>query len=255
MKIGIAGDWHGNTNWARHAIATFASRDVHDIIQLGDFGLGWPGAWNQYINEVEGACVRWDTHLLVVPGNHENYDFIKALFEKAPRLLGQVASRVAVFPRGFRADIGGRTLLALGGAPSIDFEQRREGSSWWPAEMITDADVDFATSFGHVDIMVTHDAPDNGTDEVQRIIDSPSGWSLRALAYAGQGRDKMNRAYDAIKPKVFAHGHYHVKGEKQTDDTKFLSLDCDGSLGGNLLILDLETLDHEWIPILTSIPE
>lgn len=64
----------------------------------------------------------------------------------------------------------------------------------------------------------------------------------------------MNQAYNGVKPKVFAHGHYHVKGEKQTEDTKFLSLSCDGDADGNLLVLDTETLEHEWITILREIP-
>lgn len=155
MKIGIAGDWHGNTKWARHAIATFAQHGVTDVIQLGDFGLGWPGRWNQYINEIEGACVRWGVFILVVPGNHENYNFMKAAAEKAPKLLTQVASHVAFFPRGFRAEIGGRSIVALGGAPSIDFELRRENHSWWRDEMITSDDVANVTAGGYADIMVT----------------------------------------------------------------------------------------------------
>jgi predicted phosphodiesterase len=253
MKIGLAGDWHGRTMWARRALATFAQHDIHDIIQLGDFGVGWPGGWNKYINEVNGACHKWDQWLLVVPGNHENYDFIEAAHGEATEYMAQVGSRVAVMPRGFRANIGGRSIVALGGAPSIDYERRQEGRTWWKAEAITDDDVARTTRGGHADIMVTHDAPDGGTDEVQKIIQTPqreSGWTHRGLAYAAEGRALMTQAFHGVKPKVFAHGHYHVADEKQVGDTKFLSLGCDGARMGNLVILDLETLEHEWVEVI-----
>lgn len=255
-KIGIAGDWHGNLDWAREALATFAANGITNVFHLGDFGLGWPGGrWPQYLNEVTGATVKHGIWLHIIPGNHENYDWINS------RLLDQnpedgviaVTDRISVFPRGYRFDLPhDRSGLALGGAPSIDFKSRTEGRSWWREEMITLAEAERVAEAGHADIMFTHDAPDGGTDAVQRIIDSPDGerfWGRPGILYAREGRELMNIAFAGVQPKVFAHGHFHVCDEKQVGDTKFLSFGCDGQTG-NLAILDLETLDHQWIPIL-----
>lgn len=253
IKIGLAGDWHGNTRFARHVIAKFAESDVRNIIQLGDFGLGWPGGWNQYINEVEGACTKHHVHLNVVEGNHENYDWMAENLDYSDGTgLAKITKHVSVCNRGAIFDLPhDRTLMTLGGAPSIDFQFRTVRGSWWPEEMLTLEDVRAAAEQGHVDIMLAHDAPSVGTDEVMAIINMPphkSVWSNSALAYAREGRLLMDMAFEGVKPKFFAHGHYHVFGEKRVDGTQFLSLDCDGTRN-NAAILDLETLEYEMLDL------
>ncbi|MDN6386139.1 MAG: hypothetical protein L0J86_00435 [Corynebacterium sp.] len=62
-------------------------------------------------------------------------------------------------PRGTRARIAGAELLFCGGASSTDREYRTEGQSWWPAENITDTQLDRALTTadaGPVDVLVTH---------------------------------------------------------------------------------------------------
>lgn len=248
-KIGLAGDWHGNDAWASYVIQTFGELGVRRVFQLGDFGLGWPGdGWGQMRTRVRGACRKADVTLEIVPGNHENWAWINSKMGDLPY---QVTDRVTMLPRGYRWEIDGRTFVALGGAPSIDFLWRVEGRSWWREEMITLEEAEAVAAAGHADVMLTHDAPRNSTDEVNRIIATPpelSGWPERALAYAREGHLLMETAFAGVQPKVFAHGHFHVTGEKQVGDTKFLSLGMDGQQG-NALILDLDTLDHEWIDL------
>ena len=45
-RIGVAGDWHGNTPWATRAIrkisALLPAGGPRVIVHLGDFGI-WPG--------------------------------------------------------------------------------------------------------------------------------------------------------------------------------------------------------------------
>src|ERR1035441_83787 len=45
-RIGVAGDWHGNTAWATRAIEKMArllpETGPRGIVHLGDFGI-WPG--------------------------------------------------------------------------------------------------------------------------------------------------------------------------------------------------------------------
>lgn len=42
-RIVVAGDWHGNSHCGRGAITYAALRDIHVIVQLGDFGYWTPG--------------------------------------------------------------------------------------------------------------------------------------------------------------------------------------------------------------------
>ena len=71
VAVGVAGDWHGNTRWARHALSEFHEAGVHDVWHLGDFGL-WPGG-GDYLDAVNDTCERLGLTILVTPGNHEVY--------------------------------------------------------------------------------------------------------------------------------------------------------------------------------------
>lgn len=247
MKVGLAGDWHGDATWASATIQIFAERGVSEIFQLGDFALGWPGREGYFVT-VEKALADAAAHLYIVPGNHENYDFIQKQLAFTDGVC-RMTARQAVLGRGFRGDLPpGKTIVALGGAPSIDFQSRTIGRDWWPAEMIKLEEAEKVAADGYADIMLAHDCPTSAcTKEVQAIRDSnPMGWSLSALRYAHEGAQLMDIAFKGVKPKLFAHGHYHVKGEAEVDGTKFLSLACN-NMDGSAAILDTETLEHEWV--------
>ena len=53
---------------------------------------------------------------------------------------------------------------------------------------------------------------------------------------------------------LFAHGHYHIADTKQVDNTLLLSLNCDNNQLANG-VLDLASLEFEWLPILRVLPE
>ena len=246
--VGIAGDWHGNIDWTAHVLGAFRRAQVHTIFQVGDFGVGWPGAGEQYTAAVDMCCQLWDQTLYITPGNHENWDYLNAL----PYQNGQawIGERVCVLERNTRFEMDGRQFLSLGGAPSIDFPHRIEGHSWWHGEMLTEGEVRRAAEGGHADIMLAHDAPTPGTAAVQRIVADPRGWTTAGVNYAAEGRRLMDIAFEGVRPKVFAHGHYHVADEAMVDGTHFLSLGQDGRVGqkkGNAVILDLSDLSVEWV--------
>lgn len=247
MKVVLAGDWHGDADWARGTIEIAAQRGVSEIFQLGDFALGWPGK-EAYFVSVEKFLAENGCRLYIVPGNHENYDFIEKQLVFTEGVC-RMTARVTVLGRGFRGELPpDKTLVALGGAPSIDFQFRTIGRSWWPAEMIKLEEAEKVAADGYADIMLAHDCPTSAcTKEVQAIRDSnPAGWTDAALRYAHEGAHLMDIAFRGVKPKLFAHGHYHVKGEAEVDGTKFISLACN-NMDGSAVILDTETLEHEWI--------
>lgn len=117
--------------------------------------------------------------------------------------------------------------------------------------MITEAEARAVAEAGYADIMLAHDAPDYGTTKVQEIINTPphvSGWSDSGLRYAKEGRTLMNIAFAGVKPKLFAHGHYHVFDATERGATKFLALACDG-MHGNVAILHLDTLELDLLTV------
>ena len=248
MKIGVMGDLHGNFPHARDTLAAFRRQKVDLIFQVGDFGIGWPGHGDFYADAISKLLELFDQTMHIVPGNHENWDVIDAMnFESGQAWL---VPRISVLERNARFNFGGRSFLALGGAPSIDFPARIPGHSWWRTEALTWPDVDRAIQEGHAEIMLTHDAPDGGTDKVQRIIDRPDNgfWTKEGLAYAAEGRHLMTEAYKGVLPKVFVHGHFHVADEKKVGQTQFISLHQDGKPKSSI-ILDLDTLDFEWLQV------
>jgi Icc-related predicted phosphoesterase len=233
----------------RAAIQTFGAAGVKHVFQVGDFSLAWPGRWPMLLDILEKECKAADLECWVTPGNHDNWNWINSRpYDEAGQF--RMSDRTVLLRRNARFELGGRSFVSLGGAPSIDFPMRTQGIDWWDTETIRYEDVMRCREAGYADVMLCHDAPDGGTDEVQRIIDNPDPtmWTQSGLRYAAQGRVTMNHAIAGVKPRVFAHGHFHSAGMKQVDETLFVSLGCNNQ-ANNLALLDLDTLQVEWLPI------
>ena len=264
-RVAAAGDWHGAAHWAASRIHKVGEQGVDVLLHTGDFGI-WPGRKGTFfLDTVEAACHQWDVTLLVTPGNHDDWSQIDRhrLVDRGDGFgpAKWFTDHIAVLPAGHRfeaqtPDGTTRTVVSLGGAPSIDYATRVAGQDWWPTEMITPADVAVTVAGGHADIMVTHDAPDGGTDRVQHILDhNPQGWTSEELAYAARGRDLVTAAFHGVGPKVLFHGHYHswdakmVRVPETTDDAGAGAGHClVVSLGRerqahNIAYLDLDTLE------------
>jgi hypothetical protein len=247
VKVGLAGDWHGNGPAGRDSISLLrkVAPEIDAVYQLGDFGI-WPGRYGTaFLDAVQGAYRRAGATCYVVPGNHEDYSQINQV-PVSDDGLQWVRPNVALIPRGHRWELGGRTFVALGGAPSVDFRTRTPHVDWWKEEMITREEADAVASAGYADVMLAHDSPDGGTHAVQRIIDNPLGvqqWGHEGIAWARAGRMRMNLAYDGVRPRLFAHGHYHVADLAVKEDGRvFVSLNMNGTRS-NLAVLDLDTYD------------
>lgn len=255
-RIGLAGDWHGQQNWMREALHTFGEEGIKCVFHLGDFALGWPGKWPMLADVAESVCKQYDMELHIVPGNHENWNWINTREFNEYR-SHKMTEHTFILGRNAVMNVGGRKILALGGAPSIDYDTRTKNIDWWSEEMILLREAEEAARMEDVDIMLCHDSPDGGTPAVQRIIDIPwneSFFSRKGLQYAWEGRQLMNLAVygdgtddlPGARPKVFAHGHFHVDDVSQDEDTLWLSLSCNGFVN-NMGILDLKTFDFKFL--------
>lgn len=135
-RVGFAGDWHGNLPWAKRCLERFAAEGITTVYQVGDFGL-WPGpSGKKFLRVVNATCERAQLRLVVVPGNHEDYDRVKAMrTDDEGWLFLRDYPRIRFAPRGHAwTDARGSRFAALGGAGSIDRNLRRPGVSWWPEE-------------------------------------------------------------------------------------------------------------------------
>jgi hypothetical protein len=256
--IGLIGDLEGDRDWAVGAVRALGERgDVEVACQLGDLRFGMGPAHQEYLAAIESVCAEYGIQLLCINGNHENWALLDQLWAD-PRWQHEdgrlrpidVSEHVALLPRGHRWETGGRSFVALGGAPSINRHLLTEGIDWWPTEVIREEHVETTTAGGHAEVMLTHDSPGPPycTDPVADTIRSnPWGWPDSSLSYAEDGIEKLTRAVIGVKPLLLAHGHFHVAGDAAVrlpgaeHDTTIWSLAANQD-SGNVRLLDLDTL-------------
>lgn len=258
-RVFVAGDWHGNTGWALRTIKEAAHLGAHTLVQLGDFGI-WPGE-EKYLRKVNAECMRTGVELLVVPGNHDNYNAIARMsvtpdgWLHLPRFPG-----LRFAPRGLIWQLpNGLWAGALGGAGSIDKNLRTPGKTWWPEEEVTQADVDallgnFALSgLERLDVLFTHDAPAG----VYRPKSRRPVWLTPDVEnYCEMQRVLLRQAVDAVRPQAMYHGHWHqwfddildgvhvsADGAHHEYRTRVVGLTRDDMADGHMVEVSLENTD------------
>lgn len=250
-RVAVCGDWHGNQGWVRtlgRAIPALAP-DITTTLQLGDWWMD-PAATDDAFAET-GI-----NRIYVVLGNHEPWDQVTPLLDANPGAAVQVSEITWLLPRPARMRIGGRSVLALGGAASVDKAWRREGVNWWPDENITDEHVRAAITSGDADLMLAHEGP-AGTPvrAVQEVLrTNPMGFPDDALADSANSRARVAKVWNIVYPELLVHGHMHAAGGGQTEDGRRVASLGSDMQQGNLGFLDMKTLRLE-TPSLRDIRE
>ncbi|MBM7466102.1 metallophosphoesterase [Microbacterium esteraromaticum] len=241
-RVAVCGDWHGNLGWLRmltRALPNLAY-DVTTILQLGDWGM------DPLETEPLFAAAGIE-RVLVSVGNHEAFDLISPLLAEHPGAAVRVSDITWILPRPARLTIGGRTVLSLGGAASVDRIWRTEGRGWWPDEAITDAQVAAAIAGGPADVMLTHESPAATPVRAVRELlgTNPNRFPTEALEESAKSRARVSEVWDAVRPELLMHGHMHTPGGGTAEDgRRVVSLGRDVQ-EDNLAILDMTTLTLE----------
>jgi hypothetical protein len=241
-RVGIAGDWHGNTAWAVRAVGKISALLPRDgprvILQLGDFGI-WPGRdGREYLSRLDAALDAASADLCFVDGNHEDFPQLAGL-RPGPDGRERVTERIWHLPRGCRWRWHGRDWLALGGAVSLDRAVRTAGVDWWPEEEITRRQAASVIDAGPADVMVTHECP-AGVEHAFPPV--PPSWSAADLRRSDAHRGLLREVVLAVRPRWLMHGHLHMSYQRRVDlgngPIEVTGLDRDGALSGNWAILD-----------------
>ena len=268
--VGIAGDWHGNTAWAKRILTGFHEAGIKRVYHVGDFGI-WPGdEGRNFVDEVHFALQQREMEMYIILGNHEDYSQVRGL-KKTPsgwfNFSGYPLLNFA--PRGHVWKEGNVRLAAMGGAGSIDRNLRTANVDWWADEEITDENITTLIanvqdlSWERVDVLLSHDSPAGPKRE--GITSNPSWITPDVENYCWVQRVRLRRAVDTIAPYSIVHGHWHewirdsiegvtVKGEPYT--TQIVGLACDemahnaiiATLTPNVGISDMRVLTLEKIP-------
>ncbi|GAA1230252.1 hypothetical protein JOF42_000373 [Microbacterium phyllosphaerae] len=235
----VCGDWHGSVGWARIVAGALPALapDVTTMLHLGDWWM--PPAEIDEIFAETGI-----TRIYVTNGNHEPWDEITPLLNKHPGAAVRVSDLTWLLPRPARLTIGGRRVLSLGGAASVDRQSRIEGLTWWPDEAVSEGMVAEAVAGGPADLMLTHESP-AGTPvrPVREILrTNPHRFPEVVLAESAASRARIGEVWDAVHPELLVHGHLHAPGGGKTEDgRRVASLGREGQ-EGNLGFLDMRTL-------------
>ena len=185
MKCLILGDIHGDWFAADKVIhyATNAHKDITHIIQVGDFGYGFPGTnpWEPKTS----LPIHW------LRGNHDNIELLNAEeFDWGPNLIYQKDNSLLT--------IDGYNLLFMGGATSIDKAYRTPGRSWWPEETVNMAAVRAAIERPEkIDCVFSHDTC-HDFKYIEHTLPDGVG-----------DRQALQVLHDYLKPKFWFHGHWH----------------------------------------------
>lgn len=249
MRVLLVGDTHGNGAWLQRVV--FAAAEHHEadvILQVGDFGW-WPRI--SLYDAFRSMARRAPVPLWWIDGNHEDHAGLARDVAAAggPTACGlvELGGNLSFVPRGTRLDLDGVSLLACGGAHSIDRAARTVGIDWFAEEHVTDADVDRCVEGGPVDVFIGHDAPAGWT-----IPDLPSDHGLPGLWRAElpacwDHRRQLARITDRVRPQLVVHGHYHSAYRVRVDagwgPVEVVGLSEDGT-PGNLAVLD--GVDGSW---------
>lgn len=229
--VGLLGDVHGNMKFLVAALAWFRKRGVDYVVQVGDFWI-YEGHERVKLNRV---CYNAGIHLYFIDGNHENFSILPQN-TATPWSLG---SNVTYLSRGSYGMIGNSTFLAMGGAVTTDQERRTMNEDWWAEENLTDQDVEHGTQGTPVDIMFTHDIPNDCRTEYTH----GATFSEIVVAQQSDYATRMNEIYRYNSPNVLVHGHYHKHYTETVDTysgitTHLIGMGADVSLNGAACIIN-----------------
>ncbi len=185
------------------------------LIICGDFGGVWCGDneekyWRKWFAEKPFTT-------LFVDGNHENFDMLSTFptVEFCGGTAHKIQDGLYHLMRGQIFKLDGKTIFTFGGARSQDKDFRKEGKSWWEAELPTPSQITHAKHAldavnWQVDICITHCAPTS----IQNMLKTYPA-------------DLLTDFFEELKGKLsyqkWFFGHYHM--DKQVDDKHFAVFD------------------------------
>lgn len=223
-SVVVCGDIHGEfENLVYQCCVQYKLRDTL-IIVAGDCGFGF----DNHINTTEGIVpllrrlIRANCWLAFVRGNHDNPAYFDGEHFSD-------ADRFGTIPDYSILTACGHQILCVGGAVSIDRDNRTDGKDWWMNEgpaLRPDLMAEIARKGFRIDMVVTHTAP-----SFCEFVTPPAGIDAMLLADIRHERDVMDGLlahlhHDGHPLRRWFYGHFHSSWNAELDGVVFTMLNC-----------------------------
>ncbi len=208
MKTLLIGDIHADFEFYVNATETPAP-----TIQLGDFGLGFPGNDFRFKygfspvneNQLDEFWLAEPRHK-IIRGNHDN----PLNFKTCPGYMGDF---------GFCEK---RNLFWLSGAFSIDWEVRKPGYNWWYDEELAIPQLNEAYELYMAckpRFVISHDCP---VVCVPRLIAAERRVNPEKVrVFDSRTSQALSKMFEMHKPENWYFGHYHYSWKDCIEGTNF----------------------------------
>ena len=190
VKTRLIGDIHGEWDlYHQTAIDAINFGGCERTIQVGDFGVGFSGPyWHDRADEFH-----WDGTHRFIRGNHDDPARCKKMAGWIPD--GRVENDV----------------MFVGGAYSIDWMLRTEGTSWWADEELSMEELYRLIEVYEAvkpRVMITHDAPLDVTKEMF-IQSGLAVFGRNAKLINTKTGTALNTMLAIHQPEFHFFGHWH----------------------------------------------
>jgi hypothetical protein len=223
MAVLFSGDFHANSCGEMTAVKkeTLISRygqklydEINYHIILGDGGFLWPGNKGFEVINFRHLSQR-PFPVLCVIGNHDPVLGKQGLPEtdigigEKVIVVNKEKPFTAYLKRGRAYDIDGYKFLVLGGALSIDKDDRKPGTSWWPNEYWSNKEKSKLFSIlkddKNFDFVLAHTGPDN----INRKLFWADGY-IDPLKFKDEVAVLNEKVDGQITCKRWLCGHFHL---------------------------------------------
>ena len=207
----IFGDTHCNWNCFNKNIYDIINiGNSTNIIVVGDFGY-WPNFPQYDITLINPQ----DCNIYFCPGNHENWDALKALeISNQNKKIIEIKPHIFYCTFGSLLELEGHKIMFCGGADSVDKNMRKLGIDWFPEEIITESDMYYLPDT-NIDTIISHTAP-------KRIVDMLNPSLIGKVN--DPSCDRLTWIHQHYRPSYWFYGHFHNYGECEFQGTRFYQL-------------------------------
>lgn len=252
-RVMLLGDIHNKRQVLDAALRTADDEGCDVLVQVGDFWLQ-DSNWRGFAPEHAGlmcSAVHAEMPVVVIDGNHEVWPSLTAFLGREDTAEVRAAGRPLHLggslwwaDRGSTWTWSAKRFGALGGTVSPDKWQPHTAPWRWPAEMITQHDVDRLkrNADGGLDVLISHDAPVDTTGLIPGVWMPPS-----VQDEADTAQLLVQQGVDATGPALVFHGHWHQQNRCQLrNGAEVIGLAADG-IPPSAAVLSINDLRADYI--------